>query len=186
MKREKFTPEAHKVYINNGGGMYRCIMASEECATMQNVRTGWTFNAIGCGIHDDGTIDWYYSTGGHFAKSKMRIYGSMPTQLKLTTLAKTAYDNTDPLTIIEVVDDYGDVIHYRLQGFVNDNGLTADEVNEKLESLLTFKIKPEHLEAFGPDADEDTELKMFEIRYLARGWDMPVEDVISMLTIEGI
>ena len=67
MKREKFTPEARKVYINNGG-MYRCIMAAEERATMQNVRTGWTFNAIGCGIYEDGTIDWDYSTGGHFAK----------------------------------------------------------------------------------------------------------------------
>lgn len=186
MKREKFTPETRKVYINNGGGMYRCIMASEERATMQNVRTGWTFNAVGCGIYEDGTIDWDYSTGGHFAESKHRIYGSMPTQLQLTALAKAAYYNTDPLTIIEVVDDYGDVLHYHLQGVINDNGLTANEVNEELESLLTFRIRPEHLEAFGPDADEDTELNMYEVRDLARGWDMPVEDVIPMLTIEWI
>jgi hypothetical protein len=47
------------------------------------------------------------------------------------------------------------------------------------------EIKPEHLEAFGPDADEDTELDIYEIRDLARCWDMPVEDVIPMLTIEG-
>lgn len=40
MKRTKFTPEAGRTYRNAGG---------------------WTFTAIGCGIYEDGTIDWDYS-----------------------------------------------------------------------------------------------------------------------------
>ena len=68
MKREKFMPETGKVYQNEGGGTYRCIEASDAQVIMQNTKSGWTLNAHGCGIYEDGTIDWDYSTGGHFAK----------------------------------------------------------------------------------------------------------------------
>lgn len=115
-----------------------------------------------------------------------KIYGIDKTQLRLTELAKIAYNNTDPITIIEVQSNRdGSVVAYEVEGCVQGSILTEAEVNDLLESLLTFKIKPEHLEAFGPDADEDTELDIYEIRDLARCWDMPVEDVIPMLTIEG-
>lgn len=65
--RTRFTPETGKVYTNNGGGEYRCIKAYGGCeAVMQNTKSRWTLNAHGCGLYEDGTMDWDYSTGGYF------------------------------------------------------------------------------------------------------------------------
>lgn len=68
MKREKFTPEKGKIYQNEGGGTFRCLEASESQIIMQNVASKWTLFAHGCGIYENGSIDWDYSTGGHFAE----------------------------------------------------------------------------------------------------------------------
>lgn len=114
-----------------------------------------------------------------------KIYGIDKTQLRLTKLAQNAYNIIDPILIIENQDTDGNVTGYNLTGYLHGKGMTAEAVNEALEAELVFKIKPEHLEAFGPDTDEDTELDIYEVRDIARGWDMPVEDVIPMLTIEG-
>jgi len=71
MKRTKFTPEPGKTYRNQGGGVFRCINYSRIFgeATMQNVKSGWTLRAHGCGLYEDGTMDWDYSTGGYFAEA---------------------------------------------------------------------------------------------------------------------
>lgn len=68
MKREKFTPKAGEIYRNQGGGTFRCLRSGYTAgeATMQNVKSGWTLSAHGCGIYEDGTMDWDYSTGGRF------------------------------------------------------------------------------------------------------------------------
>lgn len=70
MSRTKFTPEEGKQYQNAGGVVFRCLSSKrllpEGNATMQNIKTGWTFKAHGCGIYDDGTIDWDYSSRGFF------------------------------------------------------------------------------------------------------------------------
>lgn len=68
--RTKFTPEAGEIYKNQGGGTFRCLEVIdplEHKAIMQNIASLWTFQANGCGMYGDGTIDWDYSTGGHFA-----------------------------------------------------------------------------------------------------------------------
>ena len=71
MKRKKFTPVSGKVYENQGGGAFRCLwVISSGKAVMQNVVSGWTFNAHGCGIYENGNIDWDYSTSGYFAEVK--------------------------------------------------------------------------------------------------------------------
>lgn len=78
MKREGFTPKEGQVYTNNGGGEYRCIYIGSGfgigpgIAEMQNIKSGWTLIAHGCGIYEDGTIDWDYSTGGRFEAIKER------------------------------------------------------------------------------------------------------------------
>lgn len=70
MKREKFTPKVGSIYRNNGGGTYKCIDTRyfDGEAKMQNTASGWTLNAHGCGIYEDGSIDWDYSTEGHFER----------------------------------------------------------------------------------------------------------------------
>ena len=54
MKRTKFTPEQGKTYKNQGGGTFRWLRSGgflgDHEATMQNVASGWTFTAKGCGI----------------------------------------------------------------------------------------------------------------------------------------
>ena len=68
--RKAFWPEAGGVYENEGGGIFRCLKLSSwnGTAQMQNVRSGWTFDAHGVGIYKDGLIEWDYSTGGFFAE----------------------------------------------------------------------------------------------------------------------
>lgn len=66
--RTKFNPEIGRFYKSKGGSEYFCIAADENGnAIMQNILSGWTFIAKGCGVYEDGTIDWDYSTGGYFA-----------------------------------------------------------------------------------------------------------------------
>lgn len=69
-KRTKFTPEKGAEYEQRSDfytSVFRCIRpVSEGCAILRNTRSGWTFQAHGCGIYDNGQIDWDYSTGGTF------------------------------------------------------------------------------------------------------------------------
>lgn len=70
--RKSFNPVKGTVYENQGGGVFRCLKAqgysNGHAATMQNVASGWTFQAHGIGIYEDGRIDWDYSTGGTFQR----------------------------------------------------------------------------------------------------------------------
>lgn len=69
MNRTKFTPRQGDAYKNQGGGSFRCLRSCAMLpytAVMQNVKSGWLFTAHDCGIYEDGTIDWDYSTGGRF------------------------------------------------------------------------------------------------------------------------
>ena len=65
-----FYPTEGATYRNQGGGEFRCIKASSvyHDAWMINVKSGWAFTAHGCRIYSDGSIEWDYSTGGHFEK----------------------------------------------------------------------------------------------------------------------
>lgn len=64
----RFIPETGTIYENAGGGKYLCkgarVYTSE--ARMQNTVSGWTCIAHGIVRYDDGTIEWDYSTDGHF------------------------------------------------------------------------------------------------------------------------
>lgn len=55
----------------------------------------------------------------------MKIYGNEKTNLVLTEKALEAYSNCDPLRIIEQDDGL-----YTIEGLVECNNLTAEEVNE--------------------------------------------------------
>ena len=68
MNRKPFTPQPGALYINHGGGKYKCIGTPDQTGAvpMMNALSGWILNAHGVGIYDDDSIDWDYSTGGHF------------------------------------------------------------------------------------------------------------------------
>ena len=70
-ERKPFTPEPGKVYTNNGGGRFRCLsVVGTNEAVFENVRSGWICKAHGIGAYPDETIDWVYSTGGHFNENR--------------------------------------------------------------------------------------------------------------------
>lgn len=69
--RAKFIPVAGKTYTNEGGGEFKCLESfTSGNAWMQNTASGWTFIAHGCGIYGNMTIDWDFSTEGHFLDLK--------------------------------------------------------------------------------------------------------------------
>lgn len=75
-ERTKFTPTPGRCYKNIGGGTFKCIRVGgsiNECdAIMRNIASGWTFTAHGCGIFEDGRIDWDYSSHGRFEREHSR------------------------------------------------------------------------------------------------------------------
>ena len=54
-------------YYNAGGGCYECLeRINADCYIMINAQTGWKFLAHVITMHDDGTIEWDWSSEGHF------------------------------------------------------------------------------------------------------------------------
>ena len=75
MSGKRINPTPGTVYVNRGGGKYLCgdvwendTPALSYCARMTNTATGWTLVAHGVTQYPDGSIEWDYSTGGHFAE----------------------------------------------------------------------------------------------------------------------
>ena len=68
MQGKRITPEQGKVYQNKGGGEFLCIQSFDGDAIMQNTASRWTFKAHGVTQYEDGTVEWDYSTRGHFER----------------------------------------------------------------------------------------------------------------------
>ena len=66
----KISPQSGKFLCTRSGGFMR-----EFSAELRSLRSGWTFTAVNCEIHEDGTIAWAYSYGGHF-ENKEEHYGN--------------------------------------------------------------------------------------------------------------
>ncbi|WNX85814.1 hypothetical protein RWV98_05965 [Agathobaculum sp. NTUH-O15-33] len=60
-----------KVYTNHNGSDYLCKTVREPgCYVMERVKDGWTLEAHVITMYPDGTIEWDYSTGGHWPSSE--------------------------------------------------------------------------------------------------------------------
>lgn len=74
MDRTYITPIVNQTYTNRNGSEYRCtsvaeaIRPCETTALFTRVRDGWSLQAAGILQYDDGTIEWNYSTGGHWPR----------------------------------------------------------------------------------------------------------------------
>lgn len=69
-QRQYIDPEPGTVYPNRNGVRYRCTAAlSEHGGIMERVTDQWTLEAHGVQQYLDGTIEWDYSTGGHWPHS---------------------------------------------------------------------------------------------------------------------
>ncbi|QNK41564.1 hypothetical protein [Caproicibacter fermentans] len=59
-------------YTNHNGGDYLCqSIPDDNSAVMERVKDKWTLVAHGIEKYEDGTIEWDYSTGGHWKKEPM-------------------------------------------------------------------------------------------------------------------
>lgn len=65
-KSKRIAPEVGTVYTNRNGSEYRCKEFIADGAIMERLKDGWTLNAHGVQQYEDGTIEWDYSTGGHW------------------------------------------------------------------------------------------------------------------------
>lgn len=55
-----------KIYKNKGGGEFKCLTSLSHGAWLQNVKSGWFFQAHVVTKYEDGSIEWDYSTDGRF------------------------------------------------------------------------------------------------------------------------
>lgn len=78
VKSHYITPEVGQIYTLRSGGEYKCLSVSDadrveqgECsAVFLRVSDGWESTVHGLQKSDNGTVEWDYSTGGHWTKSK--------------------------------------------------------------------------------------------------------------------
>lgn len=78
MRARYIRPEIGQVYTLKNGGEYRCLWVSNtdrveqgECsAVLIRDKDGWKLTAHGLQESVNGTIEWDYSTGGHWSDEK--------------------------------------------------------------------------------------------------------------------
>lgn len=83
MKKQYIVPIVGQIYTNRNGGEYCCtgnlfyendaqrqrsVSLGEHVSYMERVKDGWRLTAHGVIEYEDGTIEWNYSTGGHFPR----------------------------------------------------------------------------------------------------------------------
>jgi len=83
MGKKYIIPVVGQIYTNRNGCGYRCtgnhtylceeteqrsLALGEHVAGMERVSDGWELSAHGVIQYEDGTIEWNYSTGGHFPR----------------------------------------------------------------------------------------------------------------------
>ena len=61
----RITPQILEIYTNRNGDKYVC-QDNRSVAVMRRVKDGWTLKAHGVRQYPDGTIEWDYSTDGHW------------------------------------------------------------------------------------------------------------------------
>ncbi len=82
MNAHYITPVVGQVYANRNGGEFQCIgdtsyfdslgnlkmiVPQEHCGLFERVSDGWRLFAHGVLQYEDGTVEWNYSTNGHYA-----------------------------------------------------------------------------------------------------------------------
>lgn len=70
--------EVGKVYELRAGGFYKCLeRLSNVGYLLRRPNDGWTCEAYGVQMNDEGKIHWNYSLGGYFSKMT-NSYGREP------------------------------------------------------------------------------------------------------------
>lgn len=70
-RAKRIIPQEGAVYENRNGWRYLCVASptekdTDDAATMQRVSDGWTLKAHNVYLYPDGTVEWDFSTDGHW------------------------------------------------------------------------------------------------------------------------
>ncbi len=97
-------PEIGKTYTLRNGGDYRCLWVSNadnvkvmygECsAVLIRDKDGWKLTAHGIQQNEDGTIEWNYSTNGHWTSGIVKGDGKKFEVWKDCELGETYKEKT--------------------------------------------------------------------------------------------
>lgn len=95
-------PEIGQTYTLRSGGEYRCLwvwgtdkVQMGECsAVLIRDKDGWKLTAHGIQQNGDGTIEWNYSTGGHWTKGIVKGDGKKFEVWKDCELGRTYKEKT--------------------------------------------------------------------------------------------
>lgn len=69
MAERNYALAVGKIYTNRNDKDYLCKGLREPgCYIMERTTDGWTLEAHIITMYEDGTIEWDYSTGGHWTK----------------------------------------------------------------------------------------------------------------------
>ena len=68
---KRIIPREGVVYENRNGWRYLCVASptekdTDDAATMQRVSDGWTLKGHNVYLYPDGSIEWDFSTEGHW------------------------------------------------------------------------------------------------------------------------
>jgi len=81
LEKKYIIPVIGQTYVNRNGSEYLCtgncfydskeqeqrsLVLGKHVAFMERVKDSWKLSAHGVIQYEDGTIEWNYSTGGHF------------------------------------------------------------------------------------------------------------------------
>ena len=67
--KKRISLETGKTYTNHNGADYLCLYSEDNStAIMERIKDGWRLIAHGICQYDDDTIEWDYSTNGHFKR----------------------------------------------------------------------------------------------------------------------
>lgn len=55
-----------QTYRNRNGSDYICKQVGSDGTILERTTDRWTLEAHGINLYEDGTIEWDYSTGGHW------------------------------------------------------------------------------------------------------------------------
>ena len=64
-----------EVYTNRNGDQYIVKKTTYSKTIMERISDGWTLVAHVVKMYPDGTIEWDYSTGGHWPEKSFKVVG---------------------------------------------------------------------------------------------------------------
>ena len=156
------------IFTHTNGSQFICIDEdlTSNRPTLQNMASGWTFQAVDVGAYDNGKIDWAYSVGGRFDEQKLNEYlkthhsaealydiSTSEGDSKSALVDKVRYGDRSITFSVLSIGEGGTMCRFVTGGFIEDcdDIMNIPEVSEYLEKH------------FGDKAEIDVDVDIYNI-----------------------